>query len=129
MSKNQINVGFNASENIKPPKNCACINGLKVSTNRTQRNIELTNNKAEYFSELAEEYREAAVRLRLAIEDRKEQAARGNSVAARELAILRQMLAEMRDLRQLTQGYYTRPRDGAYTTSDLRAPRIDTSKK
>lgn len=81
------------------------------------------------LTELAEEYREAAVRLRLAIEDRKEQAARGNSVAARELAILRQMLAEMRDLRQLTQGYYTRPRDGAYTTSDLRAPRIDTSKK
>ncbi len=60
MSKNQINVGFNASENIKPPKNCACINGLKVSTNRTQRNIELTNNKAEYFSELAEEYKNMA---------------------------------------------------------------------
>ena len=81
------------------------------------------------LTELAEEYREAAVRLRLAIEDRQEQAAQGNSVAARELAFLRQMLAEMRDLRQLAQGYYTRPRDGTYTTSNLRAPRMDMSKK
>ena len=78
---------------------------------------------------LAEDYRKAAVVLRLAIEDRQEQAAQGNSVAARELALLRQMLGEMRDLRQLTQGYYTRPRDGTYTTSDLRAPRMDMSKK
>ncbi|OUN85520.1 hypothetical protein B5G06_02245 [Flavonifractor sp. An52] len=78
---------------------------------------------------LAEDYRKAAVVLRLAIEDRREQAAQGNSVAARELALLRQMLAEMRDLRQLTQGYYTRPRDGTYTTSNLRAPRMDMSKK
>ena len=81
------------------------------------------------LTELAEEYREAAVRLRLAIEDRQEQAAQGNSAAARELALLRQMLAEMRDLRQLTQGYYTRPRDGTYTTSNLRAPRMYMSKK
>lgn len=78
---------------------------------------------------LSGQYREAAVRLRLAIEDRREQAAQGNSVAARELALLRQMLGEMRDLRQLTQGYYTRPRDGTYTTSNLRAPRMDMSKK
>lgn len=81
------------------------------------------------MAELSGQYREAAVRLRLAIEDRQEQAAQGNSVAARELALLRQMLAEMRDLRQLTQGYYTRPRDGTYTTSTLRAPRMDMSKK
>ena len=39
---------------------------------------------------LAEDYRKAAVVLRLAIEDRREQAAQGNSVAARELALLRQ---------------------------------------
>lgn len=60
MSKNQINVGFNAAGNIKPPHNCACINGLKVSTNKTQKNIELTNNRAEYFSDLAEEYKNMA---------------------------------------------------------------------
>ncbi len=60
MSKNQINVGFNASENVKPPKNCVCINGLNVSTNKTQENIKLTNNQAEYFSELAEEYKNMA---------------------------------------------------------------------
>lgn len=81
------------------------------------------------LSELADDYREAAVRLRLAIEDRQGQAARGDTTAARELGLLRQLLAEMRDLRQLTQGYYTRPRDGTYTTSDLRAPRTDMSKK
>lgn len=81
------------------------------------------------MAELSGQYREAAVRLRLAIEDRQEQAAQGNSAAARELVLLRQMLAEMRDLRQLTQGYYTRPRDGTYTTSNLQAPRMDMSKK
>ena len=81
------------------------------------------------MAELSGQYREAAVRLRLAIEDRQERAAQGDSGAMRELPLLRQMLAEMRDLRQLTQGYYTRPRDGTYTTSTLRAPRMDMSKK
>ena len=85
-----------------------------------------------YMSTLAQlsgAYREAAIRLRLAIEDGQERAAQGDYGASRDLPLLRQMLAEMRDLRQLTQGYYTRPRDGAYTTSDLRAPRMDMSKK
>ena len=81
------------------------------------------------LSELADDYREAAVRLRLAIEDRQGQAARGDTTAARELGLLRQMLAGMRGLRQLTQGDYNRPRGGTYTTSDLRAPRTDMSKK
>ena len=81
------------------------------------------------IAELSGQYREAAVQLRLAIEDRQERAAQGDPGVIRELALLRQMLAEMRDLRQLTQGYYTRPRDGAYTTSNLRAPRMDMSKK
>lgn len=79
--------------------------------------------------ELSGAYREAAIRLRLAIEERQDRAARGEAIDTRELALLRQMLGEMRALRQLTQGYYTLPRDGTYTTSNLRAPRIDTSKK
>ena len=81
------------------------------------------------MAELSGQYREAAVRLRLAIENRQAQAVQGDPVAARELALLRQMLAEMRDLREVTEGYYTRPRDGAYTTAALRAPRTDMSKK
>ena len=81
------------------------------------------------MAELSGQYREAAVRLRLAIEDREERAAQGDPGAIRDLQLLRQMLSEMRDLRQLTQGYYTRPRNGAYTTSNLRAPRMDMSKK
>lgn len=81
------------------------------------------------LAQLSGAYREAAIRLRLALEDRQEQAARGDLRAAREIRLLGQMLQEMRDLRQLTQGYYTLPRDGTYTTSNLRAPRVDTSKK
>lgn len=81
------------------------------------------------MAELSGAYREAAIRLRLAIEERQDRAARGEAIDTRELALLRQMLGEMRALRQLTQGYYTLPRDGTYTTSNLRAPRIDTSKK
>ena len=60
MSKNKINVGFKSSQNIKAPENCACVNGLKVSTNKTQKTIDLTNNKAEYYAELAEEYKNEA---------------------------------------------------------------------
>ena len=60
MSKNKINVGFKSSQNIKAPENCACVNGLKVSTNKTQKTIDLTNNKAEYYAGLAEEYKNEA---------------------------------------------------------------------
>ena len=81
------------------------------------------------MAQLRDDYADAAAHLRLAIEDRKYKAEEGDPVARREVALLRQMLDEMRDLRQLTQGYYTRPRDGAYTTSKLRAPRVDMSKK
>ena len=81
------------------------------------------------LKELSMEYRDAAVRLRLAIEERQEQAQQGDRTAARELSLLRQMLVEMRDLRQLSEGYYTRPRDGHYTTSDLHAPRVDMTKR
>lgn len=80
------------------------------------------------LAELSGQYREAAVRLRLAIEDREGLAARGDSVAARELTLLRQMLTEMRDLRRLTENYYSRPRSRLYTTAGLTAPRRDGAK-
>lgn len=81
------------------------------------------------LSDLSESYREAAARLRLGIEERQGRAAAGDRAAAREVCLLRQMLQEMRALRQLTAGYYTRPRDGYYTTSTLRAPHVDMSKQ
>lgn len=80
------------------------------------------------LEELSAQYREASVRLRLAAAERRARAAEGDRCAARELALLEGMLREMRDLRQLTAGYYTRPRDGTYTTSTLRAPRMDMTK-
>ena len=46
-----------------------------------------------------------------------------------EARLLRQMLREMRDLRQLAEGYYTRPRDGTYTMSQIYAPRVDSTKQ
>ena len=81
------------------------------------------------MEQLQDGYADAAAYLRLAIEDRQVRAEAGDAVARRELALLRQMLGEMRDLRQLTEGYYTRPRDGHYTTSTLRAPRVDATKR
>ena len=39
------------------------------------------------------------------------------------------MLREMRELRQLAEEYYTRPRSGKYTTADLTAPRINEEKR
>ncbi|OUN20522.1 hypothetical protein B5G34_14310 [Flavonifractor sp. An82] len=81
------------------------------------------------LSELSPQYREAAVRLRLAIEDRQGLAARGDPDAVWEVALLRQMLAEMRDLRRLTESYYSRPRNGLYTTAGLIASRRDGEKQ
>lgn len=80
------------------------------------------------LEELSAHYREASARLRLAAADRRERAAAGDRQAARELALLEGMLREMRDLRQLTAGYYTHPRSGAYTTATLLAPRRDMTK-
>jgi len=80
------------------------------------------------LSELSTQYREAAVQLRLAIEDRQGLAAQGNAGAAWELTLLRQMLAEMRDLRRLTESYYSKPRNRLYTTAGLTAPRRNGEK-
>lgn len=80
------------------------------------------------LKEFAQGYRDAAVRLRLAIQDRQQRARQGDREAQRELVLLRQMLQQMRDLRELTEGYYTRPRSEKYTTAGLRAPRRDSLK-
>lgn len=80
------------------------------------------------LSELSGQYREAAIRLRVAIQDRRMLAAAGDRQAASEVVLLRQMLGEMRDLRQLVGSYYTRPRSGEYTTAGLHAPRVDMTK-
>ena len=81
---------------------------------------------------LSEEYRDAAVRLRAALEETEERLAAARGPERRDLErrarILRQMLREARDLRDLTEGYYTRDRDGRYTTSTLRAPKWDALK-
>ena len=80
------------------------------------------------LTECAAGYRDAAVRLRLAIADRQQRARQGDREAQRQVALLRQMLQQMRDLRELAEGYYTRPRSGAYTTAGLKAPRRDPLK-
>ena len=54
------------------------------------------------LKEFAQGYRDAAVRLRLAIEHRQQRARQGDREAQRELVLLRQMLQQMRDLRELT---------------------------
>ena len=75
------------------------------------------------LADLADGYMDAAVRLRMGLEDGRRRALEG------EARLLRQMLREMRDLRQLAEGYYTRPRDGTYTMSQIYAPRVDSTKQ
>lgn len=85
------------------------------------------------LAELADSYMDAAVRLRMGLEEVKaelEQAGETERATLEDRArLLRQMLREMRDLRQLAEGYYTRPRDGTYTMSQIYAPRVDSTKQ
>ena len=85
------------------------------------------------LSELSAGYLEAAARLRIALEDAQGALARAGPVEKKNLEerirLLRQMLAEMRDLRQVTGQYYTGDRDGRYTTSTLKAPRTRSGKE
>lgn len=85
------------------------------------------------LSELSGQYREAAVQLRLGLEAAQQRMEHlegaERCVAARNVVMLRQMLAEMRDLRQLAENYYTRPRNRLYTTAGLVAPRTDGEKQ
>lgn len=85
------------------------------------------------LAELSEGYQEAAVLLRMRLDEVREQIKKAEgmerrSLERRELA-LKTVLQEMRDLRNLTRNYYTRPRSGNYGCSNMRAPEIDGSKR
>lgn len=73
--------------------------------------------------DLAPAYRDAAVRLRLALEEEQARAKtlEGEALNASKgrMALLRGMLRDMRDLRQLAEGYYTRPRDRSLTMAHI----------
>ena len=73
--------------------------------------------------DLAQAYRDAAVRLRLALEAEQARAKdlEGEALTASKarMALLRSMLRDMRDLRQVAEGYYTRPRDRALTMAHI----------
>ena len=84
------------------------------------------------LAELARDYRDAARLLRLGLEDARvrlgELEGPERMRLEAEMRLIRQMLQEVRDLRQLCEGYYRRPRDGRYTTACLRAARADSLK-
>ena len=81
------------------------------------------------LSELSNDYMDAAIRLRAAL-DEVRAAMEDDGADRRALEgrarLLEGMLREMRELRRLTQGYYTRPRDGTYTAAFWYAPRRDS---
>ncbi len=80
--------------------------------------------------ELSADYRDAAARLRMGLDEARAAlgAAEGAAQSALEgrVRLLEGMLREMRELRRLTEGYYTRPRDGTYTAAHWYAPRRDS---
>ena len=81
------------------------------------------------LSELSNDYMDAAVRLRAALDEvraaMEDEGADRRALEGRA-RLLEGMLREMRELRRLTQGYYTRPRDGTYTAAHWYAPRRDS---
>lgn len=83
------------------------------------------------LSELSGDYMDAAVRLRAALDGvRAAMEAKGadRRMLEQRARLLEGMLREMRELRRLTEGYYTRPRDGTYTAAFWYAPRRDSLK-
>ena len=76
------------------------------------------------LAELADGYMDAAVRLRMGLEEVRAELETAEDGRRRALEgrakLLRQMLAE---------GYYTRPRDGTYSMSQIYAPRVDSTKQ
>ena len=85
------------------------------------------------LNEISDGYREAAVLLRVRLNDIREQMKTSEGLERRRLErralALKTALQEMRDLRNLTRTYYTKPRDGTYTTSNLYAPEVDGNKR
>ena len=79
------------------------------------------------LAELADGYMDAAVRLRMGLEEVRAELETAEDGRRRALEgrakLLRQMLKEMRDLRQLAEGYYT------YSMSQIYAPRVDSTKQ
>lgn len=84
------------------------------------------------LKELADGYRDAAIRLRLGIEDAKAKLEKveieDRADLERKIAMMQQMLRDTRDLRQVCEGYYVAGRDRTYTTAGLRAPRRSSLK-
>ena len=78
------------------------------------------------LQELAEDYMDAAIRLRAALDEVR--AAMEDEGADRRALEGRARLLEgmLREMRRLTEGYYTRPRDGTYTAAFWYAPRRDS---
>lgn len=77
--------------------------------------------------EISEGYRRAAILVRLQL-DEVRQALKTASEAEKPMlrqreTVLKRMLQEMRDLRDLTANYYTRGRSQQYTSAGIRAGR------
>ena len=81
------------------------------------------------LSELSNDYMDAAIRLRAALDEvraaMEDEGADWRALEQRA-RLLEGMLREMRELRRLTEGYYTRPRDGGYTAAHWHAPRTNS---
>lgn len=85
------------------------------------------------LNEISDGYREAAILLRVRLNEIREQMKTSEGLERRRLErralALKTALQEMRDLRNLTQTYYTNPRNGSYTSSNFRAPEVDGNKR
>lgn len=85
------------------------------------------------LAELSDGYQEAAVLLRMRLDEIREQLTYADGLERRRLEqralALKTALQEMRDLRNLTRTYYTKPRDGTYTTSNLYAPEVNGNRR
>ena len=85
------------------------------------------------LKEISDGYREAAVLLRMRLDEIREQMKTAEGLERRGLERralgLKTALQEMRDLRNLTQTYYTKPRNGSYSSSNFWAPEVDGNKQ
>lgn len=77
------------------------------------------------MTEMSEEYRRAAVLVRMQLDEVREQLSKSpHDILLRGRARqLKDILQELRDVRDVTAHYYTDSRPEAYTTAGLRASR------